>query len=137
MKFKLDHISYAVKSSDDAINGFEPLYPNVEVYKCLEINHNVYISYLTSENLQHKIELVEPYGEPNPVKNILKSQDSVLYHICYRVDNFNEAINYMEKKKYFMIANPFETTVEKNIWACHFFNPNIGIVEIMGKIRNE
>lgn len=133
---KLDHISYAVKSTDESIKSFKAIYPKVIVYKCLEKNQNVFITYLDRENETVKIELVEPASKPNPVENFLKSKDAVLYHLCYRVKNFKRAVQHLRKKGFLMINKPFETSYEKGVFACHFFNPRCGIIEIIGK-KNE
>ncbi|MCK4553674.1 VOC family protein [Candidatus Parcubacteria bacterium] len=137
INMRLDHIAYAVKSTDETIKVFSAIYPIVTVYKCLEKNQNVFITYLSNKSETHKIELVEPAGNPNPVENILKSKDAVLYHLCYRVENFKKAIRYIKECHFFMVTAPFKTSVEKNMWACHFFNPKCGIIEIIGENKYE
>ena len=134
---KLDHIAYAVKSTDETIKEFRSIYPNVPVYKCFEKSQNVYITYLSNEFEDYNIELIEGVSSPNPVENILKSRDVALYHLCYKVDDFNKAISYFKAKNFFMITSPFETAIEKGVWACHFFNPKVGIIEITGENKNE
>lgn len=134
---KLDHIAYAVKSTDKSIKAFSLIYPKIIQYKCVEKNQNVLITYLSTQKGDHYIELVEPLGEENPVKNILKTKDSAMYHLCYRVNDFKQSIALLKKNKYLMITTPFETAVEKGVWACHFFNPESGIIEIMGVNNNE
>jgi len=137
INMKLDHISYAVRSTDESIELFSAIYPIVATYKYLEKNQNVFITYLSNKKDNHKIELVEPAGHPSPVDNMLKSQDTVLYHVCYRVEDFNKAIRYFKNRGFFMITTPFETSIEKGIWACHFFNPKSGIIEITGENKDE
>ena len=68
---------------------------------------------------------------------MLKSQDVVLYHVCYRVGDFMNAIKFFKDKGFFMVTTPFETSIEKGIWACHFFNPKSGIIEITGENKDE
>ena len=133
----LEHIAYAVKSTDEAIEQFKTLYPIVSVYKCLEKSQNVYITYLSNEDENYKIELVEGASSPNPVENILKSKNSALYHLCYSVDDLDQAIKYLKENNFFMITTPFETSIEKGVWACHFFNKILGIIEITGSKSNE
>jgi hypothetical protein len=137
INMKLDHIAYAVKSTDETIKAFSAIYPIVTVYKCLEKNQNVFITYLSNKSEAYKIELVEPAGQPNPVENILRANDAVLYHLCYRVGDFKKAVSYFKERHFFMVTAPFETAVEKNYWACHFFNPKFGIIEIVGENKHE
>jgi len=129
---KLDHISYAVRSSDKAIKVFNLFYSKVNIYKHLEKTQNVFITYLSSDSVNHRIELVEPAGSPNPVGNMLKTMPSVLYHVCYRVEDLLEAVERLKENGFYMVTEPFETSIEKGIWASHFFNQHWGLIEIMG-----
>ena len=130
---KLDHISYAVRSTDEAIKSFSLFYPKIDIFKHLEENQNVFITYLSNNSLTHRIELVEPAGSPNPVENMLKTAPSVLYHVCYRVGDFSEAVKRLKENDFFMVTEPFETDIEKGFLASHFFNSYCGIIEIIGR----
>jgi methylmalonyl-CoA/ethylmalonyl-CoA epimerase len=130
---KLDHISYAVRSSDEAIKSFSFFYPKINNYKHFEENQNVFITYLSDDSINHRIELVEPAGSPSPVENMLKTMQSVLYHVCYRVENFSEAVERLKGNGFYMVTEPFEGSIEKGFWASHFFNPHCGIIEIIGR----
>lgn len=133
---KLDHIAYAVRSTDSAMKMFSIIYPKTTLYKAVEKNQNVLITYLSNETESHRIELVEPIGEENPVKNMLKTKETVMYHLGYRVADFNKSINILKNNNFLMVTTPFETTIEPGIWACHLFNPKCGIIEIIGE-KNE
>ncbi len=61
---KLDHISYAVRSTDEAIKSFRLFYPKIDTFKHLEENQNVFLTYLSNNSVNHRIELVEPAGSP-------------------------------------------------------------------------
>lgn len=133
INLKLDHISYAVRSSDEAIKVFKILYSEVDVYKYLEKGQNVFITYLSSNSMNHRIELVEPAGSPNPVENMLKTMPSVLYHVCYRVENLLESAQRLKENGFYMVTEPFETSIEKGFWASHFFNQHWGLIEVIGR----
>ncbi len=133
IKLKLDHISYAVRSTEEAIKAFEVFYNKVDVHKYLETGQNVYITYLSNENDDHRIELVEPAGKPNPVENMLKTSQSVLYHVCYRVENFSEAVDQLKNSGFYMVTEPFKTSFENDVWASHLFHQQWGLIEVIGK----
>jgi methylmalonyl-CoA/ethylmalonyl-CoA epimerase len=133
---KLDHISYAVRSTDEAIKAFSLFYPKISTYKHFVESQNLFITYLSNDTVDHRIELVEPEGRPNPVENMLKTMPSVLYHICYRVEDFLEGIQRLKENGFYMVTDPFETTIEKDIWASHFFNSHSGLIEIVGRKLN-
>jgi hypothetical protein len=126
---KLDHISYAVRSTDEAIKSFRLFYPKIDTFKHLGENQNVFLTYLSNNSVNHRIELVEPAGSPNPVENMLKVVPSVLYHVCYRVGDFFKAVERLKENDFFMVTEPFETRIEKGFLASHFFNPHCGIME--------
>ncbi len=130
---KLDHISYAVRSTEEAIKAFSIYYNKVDVNKYLEKGQNVYITYLSNESSDHRIELVEPAGNPNPVESMLKTSPSVLYHVCYRVKNFSETVDQLKKNGFYMVTAPFETTFETDVWASHLFSQQWGLIEIIGR----
>ena len=92
INMKLDHIAYAVKSTDEAIKAFSAIYPIVSIYKCVESSQNVYITYLSNDFEDYNIELIEGINSPNPIENLLSSKDVVLYHLCYKVNDFNEIL---------------------------------------------
>ena len=128
----LDHIAYAVKSTDKAIKGFKYIYPYVKVYKKIEKKQNVYISCLFNGNDTHYLELVEPMAGHSPVSNLIKEKESVLYHVGYRTDNFEKVVKIMKKNGYFMITEPFKPSFDNAKWACHFFMPETGAIEVIG-----
>jgi methylmalonyl-CoA/ethylmalonyl-CoA epimerase len=88
---------------------------------------------MSNGSVGHRIELVEPAGKPNPVENMLKTMPSVLYHVCYRVENFSECVGYLKRNGFYMVTQPFETSFEKGFWASHFFNKQWGLIEILGR----
>jgi methylmalonyl-CoA/ethylmalonyl-CoA epimerase len=130
---KLDHISYAVRSTDEAVKVFSLFYSKVDIHKYLEKSQNVFITYLSNGSVNHRIELVEPAGKPNPVENMLKAMPSVLYHVCYRVEDLLESVKRLKENGFYMVTEPFETSFEKGVWASHFFNQHWGLIEILGK----
>tara|TARA_B100002051_G_C16731777_1_gene638729 strand:- start:2331 stop:2756 length:426 start_codon:yes stop_codon:yes gene_type:complete len=130
--FKLDHVSYAVRSTDNCIEKFKIIYPTVLAYKIFEQSQNVYVTYLTDKAESHKIELVEPKDTPNPVENILKKNNIMIYHTGYKVEDFDYSIKLLRKNNFIMITEPFKTNFDKTVWASHFYNSSFGIIEIMG-----
>ena len=74
MDIKLNHIAYAVKSTDVSIEAFKTLYPIVSTYKIPIKDKNIMTTTLISGNETHMIELIEGNGTPNPVENMLKKR---------------------------------------------------------------
>ena len=133
LDMRLDHVSYAVRSTDEAIKAFSLFYDKVTVYKNLEEGQNVFLTYLAKDGVNHRIELVEPAGTPNPVENMLKTAPTVLYHVCYRVENLPEWVERLKGAGFYMVTEPFETSFDKGVWASHFFHQHWGLIEVIGK----
>jgi len=132
---RLDHIAYAVSSTDEAIKAFRTLYPTVELYRKEEKSQHVFITYLTNRGERHKIELVEPARNPNPVQHMTKKRDVTLYHVAYRVRDLDKAAEHLLSHGFFLVTKPFKATTSNKLWACHLFNPMCGLIEIIGKRR--
>ena len=130
---KLHHIAYATRDTDGSIEKFKKIYPNIEVYKIYEETQNVYFTYISSDFINHKIELVEPSSGPNPVENYLTDAESVLYHSCYSVNNFEKGYNFFRMQGYIPVLKPFRPSFQKGILVCHFYSKYTSLVEIIGE----
>lgn len=133
MEITLDHISYAVTSTDKSIDAFSSMYPVVEIYKCHDKNQNIYITYLSNSLDNHKIELIEPSDGPSPVDSMLTEHDSVLYHLCYRVSDFEQAMCHYTSRGFIVVTPAFVPADDSNVWASHLYNESVGLIEIIGK----
>lgn len=127
----LDHISYAVRSTDKSIDAFRPIYPIVDVYKCEDKRQNIFITFLSDRSEKHRIELIEPINDLSPVENILGSEDSMLYHLCYRVENFTMAEKHFLSQGFLTVTVPFHPADEPSATASHMYNESIGLIEII------
>ena len=133
VEITLDHISYAVTSTDKSIDSFSMIYPVIDIYKCHDKNQNIFITFLSNRNDNHRIELIEPAKKPSPVDSMLKQQESVLYHLCYRVGDFEQAKRYFLKKGFIVVTPAFAPADESDALASHFYNENVGLIEIICK----
>lgn len=131
----LDHIAYAVRSTDDAIDAFGVIYPNILLYKGVEDNQKVMITYLSGLDTNPKIELVEGIGTTNPVANILGEEKSVIYHTGYKVIDMKESILYLIAHGFYMATKPFVSTINHAIQACHLYHEKLGLVEVISDIK--
>ena len=81
------------------------------------------------ENL---IELVCDIEEEGPTHGLISRMGCSLYHICYEVDNMEEAIVTLRKKRYFLKQKPVEATAFDGKRIAWLYNRDIGLVEILG-----
>jgi methylmalonyl-CoA/ethylmalonyl-CoA epimerase len=116
---KFEHIGLAVKSIkeiDPAIIGIDD---NIQKVKVAFINID-----------GAEIELVEPLGSDSPVVKILEKGQS-LYHLCFRVDDINEAITEARKHGFHCIAKPVEAAAFNNKRIAWLYNKNFGLFELV------
>lgn len=58
---------------------------------------NVFIQFHEHENMP-RIELVYQYKDSSPIDNILKTNDSLIYHTCYKCENVDVVIKQLKKE---------------------------------------
>ena len=132
---KLDHIGYAVRSTDEAIDAFRFNYPDVLAYKKHVESQNVYITFLSNEKVDYKIELVQGVDDPNPISKVLNSEEVALYHLGYLTNNFEESLQYYKQNGFYLATKPFICSVDKQYQACHLYNEYTGIIELMMEMK--
>jgi methylmalonyl-CoA epimerase len=54
------------------------------------------------------IEILEPTGEDSPITNFLKKQGGGLHHLCFEVDDIQEASSHLAEKGFRMVSSPVE-----------------------------
>ena len=77
------------------------------------------------------IELVEPVNEDSPINRILQQGGVSPYHICYIVDNIEEAVSELRTMKYVMVSRISKAIAIQNSQVCFLFNKNMGLIELV------
>ena len=134
LNLRIHHIGYAVKDIDKAIDKFASLgYAIPE--KQEDVSRNVTIVFAEKDG--YCVELISPLcsEKPSPVDSILKKNGSTPYHICYEVDNIQEACAVLKKERYLMISDisPAPAINDRNVVFLH--NAAVGIIELVEKIE--
>jgi len=91
---------------------------------------NVSIAFL-EKNGMPRIELVESGPNNSPIINIIKKSGVSPYHICYKIDNIEYAINSLKKKKYLPLASPVNAVAMDNRKICFLYNKDIRLIELV------
>lgn len=55
------------------------------------------------------------------------------YHICYEVENIEEAILELKKQKFILVQKPQVAVAMNNKKVCFLFNKNTGLIELVEK----
>lgn len=126
---KLDHIGYAVKdikaTAQIYINGGWSL---SEV--CEEKVQKANIAFLTKDGFP-TIELVAPLEGKSPVDTFLQKVGVTPYHICYEVNDIEEAVDDLYEEGFNPLFMPIESAAMGNRKICYLFNAKTGYIELV------
>lgn len=91
---------------------------------------NVYISFLMAPN-SPRLELVAPVDDLSPVNNILKKVGVSAYHLCYEVDNIENSIIELKRKKFILVSRSVEAVAFNGRKVCFLYNTGTGLIELL------
>ena len=127
----VNHIGYAVRD----INKTAQFY--LEAGWCLsniyeENAQHTQIAFLTKEGFP-KIELVAPLkeGESSPVDTFIQKIGCCTYHICYDVDDIDQAVEDLFEEGFSPLFEPVESIAMDNHKICYLFNLHVGLIELV------
>ena len=98
----------------------------------IESNQKVKVAYANKED-QPTIELLEPLDDKSPVNNILKKNGCTPYHLCFEVENLEEAVKEAKSLGYFPLSQPVPGHGLNDALMVFIYNKNVGLVQIMEK----
>ena len=105
--WKVDHI--ACRELEQAIKDYELL----GFQKCHKQIHDGQVQKVRVQFMhlgETVIELLEPQDkadEHNPLSSYLATPGYKMYHLCYEVDDFDEAVSYLRKNNYRQLGKIF------------------------------
>lgn len=127
--FKFHHIGVAVFNIDITAGYYiEAGYKKSDTI--IDPIQNVQICFLSKEGMP-SIELLAPVDEKSPINDTLKKMGVSPYHCCYLVDNMDEAIKQLKRKKYICIVKPVSACAIDNRRVSFLFNKDIGLIELV------
>ncbi|MDR1803720.1 MAG: VOC family protein [Treponema sp.] len=97
----------------------------------------VYIAFLEKDGMP-RMELIEPFSPPppppinfSPVRRIIEKLGVSPYHICYEVNNMENAMNELRKQKYLLLTRPVKAIAMNNRKICFLYNKEVGLIELV------
>lgn len=125
----IDHIGYAVND----IIGTADYYIKAgwcmsEIFE--ERIQNTRIAFLRKEGFT-TIELVSPLDGKSPVDNILAQSGCAPYHICYVVDDIEQAVEDLYDEDFKPLFFPVESVAMDNRKICYLYNMKVGLIELV------
>jgi len=130
--FRFHHIGYVT----DSIAGTSAPYLQAGYQTTVVIEdpvQDVFICFLTKDGFP-RIELIEPASEKSSVNKILKKNGVAPYHICYEVDNIQEAFDELvDVQGYIPLFRPVEAIALDNKLICYLYKKEVGFIELVNK----
>ncbi len=129
---KINHIGYAIKRIDRAINAFEKLgFSFGSIVD--DTDRNVKIVF--GEKDGYKIELVCPLDRncKSPVDQYLVSTLGTPYHICYESEEFDCDIENLKKQGFKVVIEPKSAVAFAGKRVVFMANIGFGLMEIVEK----
>jgi len=93
---------------------------------------NVKISFLGKAH-SPLLELVEPVDDTSPVRNILNKVGVSAYHFCYEVEDIDDSISQLRKKKFMLLIKPVEAVAFGGRRICFLYHKETGLIELLEK----
>lgn len=125
------HIGYAVNKIDDTAQFYLNAGWN-KTETILDPIQKTNIAFLQKDGFP-TIELVAPVDDKSPICNILKKNGTSTYHVCYSVENIDEAIIELRKQRYMPLFKPVNAVAIDNHRICYLMHPQVGLIELVEK----
>lgn len=126
---QVDHIGYAVKRLEKAMEDFQDLgYRFGQITEDTDRNLRI----VFGENQGYRVELLSPMeGMESPVDDYLRKNGAIPYHICYRSSNFEEDVAKLQKEKYRIVVPPQKACAFGGNRVVFMMKLSIGLIEIV------
>lgn len=128
---RINHIGYAVRDINKTAKYYlDAGWTLSDIYE--EEVQQTKIAFLTKEGFT-TIELVAPLkeGTPSPVDTILQRIGCSTYHICYDVDDIDEAVEDLYEEGFKPLFMPVESVAMEGHQICYMFHLDVGYIELV------
>jgi len=131
----VSHIGYAVKDIWQTANHYIDV--GWRMSKIFEEKiQNTKIAFLEKEGFP-TIELVSPLNESkSPVDNIIAQNGVSPYHICYEVDDIEQAVEDLYEEDFKPLFMPVASVAMENRKICYLHHLDIGYIELVERSKN-
>ena len=133
---KIDHIGYAVRRIDRAMEAFKELgFDFDEIID--DSDRNVKLAFVEKDG--YRIELVCPLDKEkaSPVDQYISGMSGIPYHICYSSNDFDKDIEVLKSHGYKVIIEPKPAIAFGGNRVVFLMNISLGLMEIVEKNGGE
>ena len=132
--YSIEHIGYVTKNIEKTAETFKVLGYHAEPIVD-DDTQKTRICFLKKVG-EVKIELVEPYPENATMQKMLK-KGATPYHTCYTVEDIQHAYEQLQKIGFTPLFAPVAAPAFANRLICYFWKNDIGLIEIVEKVKGE
>lgn len=127
----INHIGYAVRNISKSAIIYTSAGWNLSPIYDEEVQ-GTKIAFLSKEGFP-TIELVAPLkkGEPSPVDNYLEKVGCSTYHVCYNVDDIEQAVEDLFDEGFKPLFMPVESVAMGGHQICYLYHMNVGLIELV------
>ncbi len=128
---RVNHVGYAVRDINKTAQYYlDAGWMMSEIFE-EEVQHTR-IAFLTKDGFP-AIELVAPLkeGEPSPVDTILQKIGCSTYHVCYDVDDIEQAVEDLFDEGFKPLFEPVPSVAMGGHEICYLYHLHVGLIEIV------
>ncbi len=134
----VDHIAFASTDSDKTIALLRLLGFETVIYKKHVERFNIIATKVINDK-KDVAEIVEVYdrSKRSPIDSFLKDGQSNIYHVCYKVEDFEQTYHTLIEMGAMAVTKPFESYLFDGYMVSHMHHDSIGLFEIFGRKKHE
>ena len=127
---KIDHIGYAVKRIDRAMDAFQKLGFQFEPV-IDDTDRNVKLAFGVKDG--YRIELVAPLNKKaeSPVDQYLSNAVGTPYHICYESEDLDKEVEELKSQGYKVVIEPRPAVAFGDRRVVFMMNIGFGLMEVV------
>lgn len=128
---RANHVGYAVRDINKTAQYYlDAGWKMSEIFE-EEVQHTR-IAFLTKDGFP-AIELVASLkeGEPSPVDTILQKIGCSTYHVCYDVDDIEQAVEDLFDEGFKPLFEPVPSVAMDGHKICYLYHLHVGLIEIV------
>jgi methylmalonyl-CoA/ethylmalonyl-CoA epimerase len=131
---KLHHVGIVVDDIELGIQRYKALFGFVPVSEVVDdpIQKVSVVLLSNPESDGAPIELIAPLTDDSPVSNILKG-NLRLYHLCFLVDNIEEALQNFRNNGAIIISGPVPAELFEGQRIAFVYSPDKYVIELLEK----
>ena len=133
LNYKVVHIGYACSDIVKVIEKYKFLGYKVTSDIIDDKERNVKLVFMTNGCIN--IEFVQPLDAKSPLYSALKNMknSSHPYHICYEVENLENAISELQQNKFVLAKKEQPAIAFNNRKVVFLFHKEVGLIELLEK----